>query len=230
MDLVKSGALIAAARKEKELTQKELGAKLGVSDKAVSNWERGLRFPDIVLLEELSEVLDLSVLELLRGERMEKDTVQTDEMAQTIKEALKAQKKELNRKWVKITAICVLCAVMLCLGLRYAFFFDQVMLINLRNFPHMWVRIGVSLVLGGFFRYVVGNKKTFYGVALGALVLWFACETVSAVIFQQDIVSLVALGSTASGCGWSLLWGMVGAWLMHGIAWLRRKSKKNASA
>lgn len=230
MDMVKSGALIAAARKEMELTQKELGMKLGVSDKAVSNWERGLRFPDIVLLEELSEVLDLSVLELLRGERMEKDTVQTDEMMQTIKEALAVQKKELNRKWAKITAICVLCTVMLCLGLRYAFFFDRVMLINLRNFPHMWVRIGVALVLGGFFRYVVGNKKTFYGVALGALVLWFACETVSAVIFQHNIVSLVALGSTASGWGWSLLWGMLGAWLMHGISWLRGKNKKNASA
>lgn len=229
MDQIKCGELIAAARKEKNLTQKELGAKLGVSDKAVSNWERGLRFPDIVLLEELSDTLDVSVLELLRGERMEKDTVQTDEMTQTLKEALTAQKKELNRNWAKITAICVLCAVMLCLGLRYAFFIDRVMLINLRNFPNMWVRIGLALVLGGFFRYVVSQKKAFYSVAMGALVLWFACETVSAVIFQQNIESLIALASVASGWGWSLLWGMIGAWMVHGIVWLRGKSKKSVS-
>lgn len=106
---------------------------------------------------------------------------------------------------------------------------DAVKLINLQNFPHMWVRIGLALALGGFFRYVVGQKKAFYGVALGALVLWFACETVSAVILQQDIVSQVALAGVASSWGWWLLWGMIGAWLVHGVAWLRTKSRKNAS-
>lgn len=63
MDNKKFGAFIAAQRKEKGLTQKELADKLCVTDKAVSKWERGLGFPDIKLIEPLSEALDVSILE-----------------------------------------------------------------------------------------------------------------------------------------------------------------------
>ena len=225
MDQAKCGELIAALRKEKGLTQRELGQRLGVSDRAVSNWERGVRFPDIGLLEELSGVLEISVLELLRGERTEQE-MGSAEMEQTVKEALQVQKKELNRNWVKITIICVLCAVMLCLGLRYAFFLDRVRLINLRNIPKTWISIGIAAAIGGLFRYAVGAEKKFYSAALGLLVLWFLCETVSAVVFQNDIQSQVVLAAAASSAGWFLLWGMVGAWLLHGILWLKGKLKK----
>ncbi len=67
MDKNKTGALIAAARKEKHLTQKELAKALHVSDRAVSKWERGAGFPDVSLLEPLADALDLRVLDLLRG-------------------------------------------------------------------------------------------------------------------------------------------------------------------
>ena len=69
MDKAKTGALISAARKEKNLTQRELAAALHVSDRAVSKWERGAGFPDISLLEPLADALGLGVLDLLRGER-----------------------------------------------------------------------------------------------------------------------------------------------------------------
>ena len=64
MDKIKTGALIAAARKEKNLTQRELAAALHVSDRAISKWERGAGFPDISLLEPLADALDLGVLDL----------------------------------------------------------------------------------------------------------------------------------------------------------------------
>ncbi|MFR6184880.1 MAG: helix-turn-helix domain-containing protein [Lawsonibacter sp.] len=67
MDRTKTGALIAAARKEQNMTQKELAAALHVSDRAVSKWERGAGFPDISLLEPLADALGLGVLDLLRG-------------------------------------------------------------------------------------------------------------------------------------------------------------------
>mgnify|MGYP002802871563 FL=1 len=51
MDAEKFGAFIAAARKEKNMTQKALAEKLHVTDKAVSRWERGLGFPDIHTIE-----------------------------------------------------------------------------------------------------------------------------------------------------------------------------------
>ena len=69
MEREKTGALIAAARKERNMTQKELAAALHVSDRAVSKWERGAGFPDISLLEPLADTLGLKVLDLLRGER-----------------------------------------------------------------------------------------------------------------------------------------------------------------
>ena len=71
MDAAKTGALIAQARKEKDLTQGQLAQLLHVSVQAVSKWERGRNFPDLALLEPLAEALDLTVSELLAGERGE---------------------------------------------------------------------------------------------------------------------------------------------------------------
>ena len=67
MDSKKFGTFIAAQRKTKGLTQKQLADRLSVTDKAVSKWERGLGFPDIKLLEPLSQALDVSILELMRS-------------------------------------------------------------------------------------------------------------------------------------------------------------------
>ena len=69
MELKKCGQLIAEQRKQMQWTQKQLGEKVGVSDKAVSKWERGLSFPDVAIVEKLAEVLQLSIAELLSGER-----------------------------------------------------------------------------------------------------------------------------------------------------------------
>ena len=71
MDAVKTGGLIAQVRREKELTQRDLAEGLHVSVQAVSKWERGLSCPDIGLLEPLAEALDLTVTELLAGQRGE---------------------------------------------------------------------------------------------------------------------------------------------------------------
>ena len=67
MDRTKTGALIAAARKEQNMTQKELAAALHVSDRAVSKWERGAGFPDISLLERLGQVFSVDMESLLSG-------------------------------------------------------------------------------------------------------------------------------------------------------------------
>ena len=70
MDSIKTGEWIAARRKEKELTQKDLAARLGVTDKAVSRWETGKGYPDISLLPALAEELGCTVNELLSGKRL----------------------------------------------------------------------------------------------------------------------------------------------------------------
>lgn len=69
MDAKKIGALIASQRKSLGLTQAGLAEKLHVTDKAVSRWERGQGFPDIHLIEPLAGALDISIAEIMRGEK-----------------------------------------------------------------------------------------------------------------------------------------------------------------
>lgn len=69
MDSKVFGQFIAGIRKEKNMTQAELAGIIGVTDKAVSRWERGIGFPDINTLEPLSKALDISILELMRSEK-----------------------------------------------------------------------------------------------------------------------------------------------------------------
>ena len=68
MDAQKFGCFVAERRKELNMTQKDLAAKIQVTDKAVSKWETGRGYPDISLLEPLAQALDISVIELLSGE------------------------------------------------------------------------------------------------------------------------------------------------------------------
>lgn len=67
MDAKKTGNLIAEKRKEINMSQRELADHLHITDKAISKWERGLSFPDISLLIPLSELLNVSLYDLLTG-------------------------------------------------------------------------------------------------------------------------------------------------------------------
>ena len=70
MDQVKIGKFIAALRKEKAMTQEQLGAKLGVTNKTISRWENGNYMPDVEMLSLLSKEFDVSINELISGERL----------------------------------------------------------------------------------------------------------------------------------------------------------------
>ena len=70
MDQVKIGRLIADRRKTAKLTQLQLAEKLGITDKAISKWERGLTMPDTSIMLELCDILGISVNELLSGEKI----------------------------------------------------------------------------------------------------------------------------------------------------------------
>ncbi len=72
MEQIKTGKFIAELRKEKGMTQEELGERLGVNSRSVSRWENGHGMPDISLLLTLADVLGVTVQELLEGSRREK--------------------------------------------------------------------------------------------------------------------------------------------------------------
>ena len=68
MDYKKIGLLIKKKRLEKDMTQQELADKLHITDRAISKWERGLGAPDISLLQDLSNILELNISDVLSGE------------------------------------------------------------------------------------------------------------------------------------------------------------------
>ena len=70
MNIERTGRFIAELRRDKQFTQAQLADSIHVSDKAVSRWETGRGFPDIDNLEALSECLDVSIAELIKGERI----------------------------------------------------------------------------------------------------------------------------------------------------------------
>lgn len=76
MDQEKIGSFIASKRKEQHLTQEGLAEKLGVSINAVSKWERGLCLMDMSLLKPLSEILGVSVNEILSGEKIDHQDIE----------------------------------------------------------------------------------------------------------------------------------------------------------
>ena len=75
MDAKRFGTFLALRRREKGMTQAALAEKIHVTDKAVSRWERGVGFPDISTLEPLADALDVSVLELMRAEKLTETSI-----------------------------------------------------------------------------------------------------------------------------------------------------------
>ncbi|MCQ2504681.1 MAG: helix-turn-helix domain-containing protein [Saccharofermentans sp.] len=118
MDMVQMGSFLAELRKGQNLTQAELGDKLGVTNKTISRWETGNYMPPVEMLEELSNMYGLTINELLSGKKL--STEEYKEMAETnIKETLKASAFNLKekqdyfkKKWLKDHV-----AVMVVIGL-----------------------------------------------------------------------------------------------------------------
>ena len=98
MNYDKIGKFIQEKRKEKNLTQKELAEKIGVTDRAVSKWERGVGCPDVSILEILSKELDCSILEILKGRKIENEIIKVTEADDYVKDSMKLSKQTTKEK------------------------------------------------------------------------------------------------------------------------------------
>lgn len=116
IDKEKFGSFVAQLRKEKGYTQKELAEKLFISSKAVSKWETGTNLPDTAMLMPLSEILDISVTELLLCKRAEKDMPVT-QMENVVKTAIifsdNSQQRSVQIKKHNIAVIAILAVAVL---------------------------------------------------------------------------------------------------------------------
>ncbi len=119
MDQNKTGKFIAGERKRKALTQKQLAEMLGISDKTISKWERGGGFPEVSLLLPLCRELDITVNELLAGERVAEEDYKMkaeENMMNLVKEAQESRKKIILSALVAALAILAALPLVIVAG------------------------------------------------------------------------------------------------------------------
>lgn len=107
MDLVKIGKYIAGKRKNLGLTQKQLAEKIGMSDKSVSKWERGICLPDVSLYFDLCSLLGISVNEFLAGEDIVHENIEKKSEENIISVVTDSKRKQKSLKYI----ICALLVI-----------------------------------------------------------------------------------------------------------------------
>ena len=114
MDLVKIGRYVAGKRKDLGLTQRQLAEKLGMSDKSVSKWERGICLPDVSVYEEYCSSLGISINEFLAGEDIAQENIvkkSEDNLIQVTTDSKHRQNK--LKAIIAVLSVIVLAAVMI---------------------------------------------------------------------------------------------------------------------
>ena len=121
MDQLKIGRFIAECRKKANLTQMQLAEKLGITDKAVSKWERGITMPDTSIMLELCDILSISVNELLSGEKiiMENNNQKNEQLLLDMAKELEKKNKTI---WSSMWAIMIISITVLIAGIFIAAF------------------------------------------------------------------------------------------------------------
>ena len=121
MNQIKIGRFIAERRKKANLTQMQLADKLGITDKAISKWERGITMPDTSIMLELCELLDISVNELLSGEKMDME-IKYQQNEQLLLDLAKELEDKNKKVWTSMWMILILSTIALLAGIATSIF------------------------------------------------------------------------------------------------------------
>lgn len=159
----KVGQFISQQRKLKGWTQKELGERLYVTDKTVSKWERGLSMPNVSLLMPLSEVLGISVTELLCGEKVE-SSMDKKEVEQLVRQSLSLSMKSKCRKWIILFTLALIIFIVEML-IEFSLKIPFTLIINHEGFVAglMLLLCGVSCFVGkDYLPYYYDENKIHY--------------------------------------------------------------------
>ena len=178
MNQKKIGNFIAECRKQKKMTQYELGEKLGVTEKSISNWENGRNMPDLSLFKPLCEELNITINELLSGEKISEDNYQ-EKFEENIINTISYSNKKLEKKNQLIGLILMIFGFLMSILGLMAFNPDS-------HSCSFSVVIGVIFSTLGFFKLVKSksNLKT-----LIYLVLFFIGYMATVMFFDYIGVS-----------------------------------------
>ena len=149
MDQIKTGKFIAEERKAKKYTQRELADKLSISDKTISKWERGNGFPEVSLLLPLCNELEITVNELLSGERlqaMDYKKKAEENMVNLVKEAQESKKKIIMSAMVGVLVIVAAVPLFVVAGMFEMQVWTRVLLMGI-GFVIVVMGISIACVL-----------------------------------------------------------------------------------
>ena len=113
MDIVKMGKFLKALRKEKGLTQEQLGEKIGVTNKTVSRWENGNYMPPVECLEMLSDIYQISINEIVAGERVVEEKIKeiAEENISSVLKDLQKENQKFENRMIIILVVTTLLAI-----------------------------------------------------------------------------------------------------------------------
>lgn len=115
MNQEKIGKFIAENRKAKRITQSELAEKLGVTDRAVSNWENGKNMPDLSLFKPLCDILGITINELMSGEKINNKEYNEKLEENIINTIDYIDKKNVKSSNIKIIILLIIGIIGICL-------------------------------------------------------------------------------------------------------------------
>ena len=122
MNQIKIGRFIAECRKKENLTQMQLAKKLGITDKAISKWERGVAMPDTSIMLELCDILCISVNELLSGEKINMENNNNQKNEQLLLDMAQELERKNKTIWTSMWAIMIVSMTALIAGIFIAAF------------------------------------------------------------------------------------------------------------
>lgn len=146
----KIGKFIADCRKEKKITQIELAEHLGVTDRAVSNWENGKNMPDLSLFKPLCEILDITINELLSGERLSKDVYQ-EKFEENIVNTIDYSTKKINKYSGIISLIIIIFGLFISISAIMIFPSES-------SWSSIYLIFGIMVFMVGITRIINTNK------------------------------------------------------------------------
>lgn len=205
MDSRKIGQFIAEERKQKQLTQKDLAEKVGVTDKAVSKWERGLSCPDISLLAPLSEMLDVTISELLNGEKSEN---MSEKVEESVDHALQYAEKTVGNRVKSLQDLCAWVFSLLLFGGVFTCVVCDVAITGGLS----WSLYPISAIIFTwlvFFPVVKFGKKGIVGtlIALSVLIIPFL-YVIDVLVKSSDLI--LPVGMRMAVLSVAYLWGVYG--------------------
>lgn len=174
MDIMKIGNFIKTQRTELNMTQKDLAEKIGCTDKAISRWETGRGMPDMSFLIPLSNELNISVNELLMGEKFITETIASEDTEfitkiikkndETLVDVIEESQKKIKQK----SRISLGLLILLC--------FQMIVFFVIPNFVQNFVSpveimIALSMIISVFVGFSKNKLKWLFPIVISLVFL-----------------------------------------------------------